>query len=327
MVILDGTIVYVALPSIDEALGFSAGGLQWVMSAYLLTFGGLLLLGGRSADLLGRRRMFMVGVALFAAIVAPVRARLVGSDPRRRPRAPGGRRGDPGADRAVALDDRVRRGAGAQQGARHLGRDRRSRCHVRPADRRPGHRGPRLGVGLLHQRPRRPRRARAVPGAPAREQGARQPARLRRRRGGDDHRRARPSGLCRLRGAGRGLDRRADDRLDRRRGRLDCRVCPDRGTLGGAIGPAAHLPLESIGRRQPRPAHSRCGPRRDADHRHPLRARGARLLDRAVRPRGGGADGDVRRRRGQRPGARHPGRAEAGRAHGHDPRRQPPAWC
>jgi EmrB/QacA subfamily drug resistance transporter len=66
MVILDGTIVYVALPSIDEALGFSAGGLQWVMSAYLLTVGGLLLLGGRSADLLGRRRMFMVGVALFA---------------------------------------------------------------------------------------------------------------------------------------------------------------------------------------------------------------------------------------------------------------------
>jgi EmrB/QacA subfamily drug resistance transporter len=66
MVILDGTIVYVALPSIDEALGFSAGGLQWVMSAYLLTVGGLLLLGGRAADLLGRRRMFMVGVALFA---------------------------------------------------------------------------------------------------------------------------------------------------------------------------------------------------------------------------------------------------------------------
>ena len=67
MVILDGTIVYVALPSIDEALDFSAGRLQWVMSAYLLSFGGLLLLGGRSADLLGRRRMFMVGVSLFAA--------------------------------------------------------------------------------------------------------------------------------------------------------------------------------------------------------------------------------------------------------------------
>jgi EmrB/QacA subfamily drug resistance transporter len=67
MVILDGTIVYVALPSIDEALDFSASGLQWVMSAYLLTFGGLLLLGGRAADLLGRRGMFMAGVALFGA--------------------------------------------------------------------------------------------------------------------------------------------------------------------------------------------------------------------------------------------------------------------
>ncbi len=65
MVILDGTIVYVALPSIEDALGFSQSGLQWVMSAYLLSFGGFLLLGGRSADLLGRRRMFMVGVALF----------------------------------------------------------------------------------------------------------------------------------------------------------------------------------------------------------------------------------------------------------------------
>jgi EmrB/QacA subfamily drug resistance transporter len=66
MVILDGTIVYVALPPIDAELGLSDGGLQWVMSAYLLSFGGLLLLGGRSADLLGRRRMFMVGVSLFA---------------------------------------------------------------------------------------------------------------------------------------------------------------------------------------------------------------------------------------------------------------------
>jgi EmrB/QacA subfamily drug resistance transporter len=67
MVILDGTIVYVALPQIQQALGFSAGGGQWVMSAYLLSFGGLLLLGGRSADLLGRRRVFVVGVGLFAS--------------------------------------------------------------------------------------------------------------------------------------------------------------------------------------------------------------------------------------------------------------------
>jgi EmrB/QacA subfamily drug resistance transporter len=66
MVILDSAIVVVALPSIDADLGFSAGDLQWVLSAYLLSFGGLLLLGGRAADLLGRRRMFIAGTALFA---------------------------------------------------------------------------------------------------------------------------------------------------------------------------------------------------------------------------------------------------------------------
>src|ERR671925_181262 len=66
MVILDSAIVVVALPSMDADLAFSAGDLQWVLSAYLLSFGGLLLLGGRAADLLGRRRMFIVGTGLFA---------------------------------------------------------------------------------------------------------------------------------------------------------------------------------------------------------------------------------------------------------------------
>ena len=66
MVILDSAIVVVALPSIDAELGFSTGDLQWVLSAYLLSFGGLLLLGGRAADLLGRRRLFMAGTVLFA---------------------------------------------------------------------------------------------------------------------------------------------------------------------------------------------------------------------------------------------------------------------
>jgi predicted dithiol-disulfide oxidoreductase (DUF899 family) len=64
MVILDGAIVLVALPSMGADLGFSEQGLQWVLSAYALTFGGLLLLGGRAA-LLGRRRVFMVGVLSF----------------------------------------------------------------------------------------------------------------------------------------------------------------------------------------------------------------------------------------------------------------------
>ncbi len=65
MVILDSAIVVVALPSIQGDLGFSTQDLQWVLSAYALTFGGLLLLGGRAADLLGRRRVFMVGLGLF----------------------------------------------------------------------------------------------------------------------------------------------------------------------------------------------------------------------------------------------------------------------
>ncbi len=65
MVILDAAIVVVALPSIQKDLGFSAQDLQWVLSAYALTFGGLLLLGGRAADLLGRRRVFIVGLGFF----------------------------------------------------------------------------------------------------------------------------------------------------------------------------------------------------------------------------------------------------------------------
>jgi EmrB/QacA subfamily drug resistance transporter len=77
MVILDSAIVVVALPSIDADLAFSPGDLQWVLSAYLLSFGGLLLLGGRAADLLGRRRMFLVGTGLFA--IASLGAGLAGS--------------------------------------------------------------------------------------------------------------------------------------------------------------------------------------------------------------------------------------------------------
>ena len=67
MVILDAAIVIVALPSIESDLGFSEQGLQWVISAYALTFAGLLLLGGRAADLLGRRRVFIVGLLFFTA--------------------------------------------------------------------------------------------------------------------------------------------------------------------------------------------------------------------------------------------------------------------
>ena len=66
MVVLDNTIVNVALPSIQKGLHFAPSNLEWVVNAYTLTFGGFLLLGGRAADLLGRRRLFVAGVALFA---------------------------------------------------------------------------------------------------------------------------------------------------------------------------------------------------------------------------------------------------------------------
>src|SRR6266540_3615503 len=66
MVVLDATIVNVALPHIQTALGFSGTGLEWVVNAYALTFGGLLLLGGRAGDILGRRRVFIAGIILFS---------------------------------------------------------------------------------------------------------------------------------------------------------------------------------------------------------------------------------------------------------------------
>ena len=66
MIILDMTVVNIALPSIARGLHFSAPSLSWVLNAYTLTFGGLLLLGGRAGDILGRRRVFMVGLAFFS---------------------------------------------------------------------------------------------------------------------------------------------------------------------------------------------------------------------------------------------------------------------
>ena len=66
MVVLDGTIVNVALPQVQRALGFSGTGLEWVVNAYAVTFGGLLLLGGRAGDILGRRRVFVFGLLLFS---------------------------------------------------------------------------------------------------------------------------------------------------------------------------------------------------------------------------------------------------------------------
>src|SRR3989440_11674169 len=78
VVVLDASIVNVALPTIGRALKFTESNLPWVVNAYVLTFGGFLLLGGRMADLLGRRRVFMGGLVLFA--LASLAGGLAGSE-------------------------------------------------------------------------------------------------------------------------------------------------------------------------------------------------------------------------------------------------------
>src|SRR3954463_10039100 len=67
MIVLDATIVNVALPSIQDDLGFSQSSLAWVVNAYLIPFGGLLLLAGRFGDLIGRKRVFLAGLTVFTA--------------------------------------------------------------------------------------------------------------------------------------------------------------------------------------------------------------------------------------------------------------------
>jgi len=84
MIVLDSTIVNVALPSIRSDLGFSETSLAWVVNAYLLTFGGFLLLGGRLGDLYGNRRLFLLGLALRSAPRSSARARTPPTGRRRR---------------------------------------------------------------------------------------------------------------------------------------------------------------------------------------------------------------------------------------------------
>src|SRR5256885_6302014 len=96
MVILDVSVVNVALPSIRNHLGFTEADLQWVVNAYTVTFAGFLLLGGRAADLLGRRIVFVSGLVLFAVAsliggLAHPQGVLIRAPARPGPRGPGGR--------------------------------------------------------------------------------------------------------------------------------------------------------------------------------------------------------------------------------------------
>ena len=184
MIVLDTTIVNVALPSIRADLGFSETSLAWVVNAYLLTFGGFLLLGGRLGDLYGHRRLFLIGIALFTARLDRVRARRLAGVPDRRARRAGARRRGRLRRLAVADDEPVHRAGRAREGDGRLRLRRRGRRQHRRAARRRPHRRARLALDLPRQRADRRRRlrrlAQAAPGGARRaprSSGSTSPAR------------------------------------------------------------------------------------------------------------------------------------------------------
>ena len=107
MDILDASILNIALPSIKSDLGFSQQSLQWVINGYILTYGGFLLLGGRMADLLGRRSVLVTGLIVFAGLVAARRSRPHELAAHRRPLCPGNRGSDDVSGRALHADEHL----------------------------------------------------------------------------------------------------------------------------------------------------------------------------------------------------------------------------
>ena len=197
MIVLDATIVNVALPTIQEDLGFSQNDLAWVVNAYLIAFGGLLLLSGRIGDLIGQRRIFLIGLAVFtAASLLCALAQSQGAADRRQVRSGRRRgadlRGDPGDDR-----DHVPGAPRAGEGDRGLHLRRGCGRLDRAAARRRADGGDQLALDLLRQHP--DRRSDRAGGDQARS----------RPRGHRPHRGRRPPG-------GAAVDRRPDARSSTR---------------------------------------------------------------------------------------------------------------
>ena len=165
MIVLDLTIVNIALPSAQEDLGFSNDARQWVITAYALAFGSLLLLGGKLGDLFGRKWAFVGGLLGFAAASAVGGAAGSFGVLVARARRAGRLRRAARAVRARAARDHLHRPGRARQGVRHLRRDRRRRLRDRPAARRDPHRVARLALVPVREpadrRARRDRRAAA----------------------------------------------------------------------------------------------------------------------------------------------------------------------
>ena len=129
IVVLDASIVNVALPSIGRGLHFSEQNLPWIVNAYVIAFGGFLLLGGRAADLLGRRRVFMAGLLVVAVASLAGGIAVYAGRADRRPRRPGSWRCDRLPLGALDRHDPVPRRCRAQQGAGARG----APSRVRPA--------------------------------------------------------------------------------------------------------------------------------------------------------------------------------------------------
>ena len=167
MIILDATIVITALPKIHQALGFSSTGLSWVQNAYTLTFGGFLLLGARAGDILGRRRVFVAGIALFTL------ASLMGGLAQSSGVAPGGpcrpgHRGRPSPPRRPWPCCRSASGrARAGPGHRRLQRGGRRGRKRRPRPRRHADQLGVVALGPVHQRAHRRGAGRPGPPLPA----------------------------------------------------------------------------------------------------------------------------------------------------------------
>ena len=304
MVVLDVSIVNVALPSIALDLELSQSTLQWIITAYSLAFGGFLLLGGRAADVLGRRKVFIAGMALFTfgslmCGFAQGGAWLIAF---RALQGLGGAIVSP----ATLVDHQRRlpaRRRGAEQGVRHLGRGRRERRGGRRAARRRPDRVLRLAVDLLRQRAGRDHdhRAHVSTGFGRTRRGRRPahgPARCPARDG-----RAR---LVRLRDVSRARSRLglvADDRPDDPRGDPDRNLLRERGEDRLASPSARAVQGSRRRRRQPRRLLHRRRDLRRLLPAQPLHAAGARLLadpgraSRSSRPRARRSRRPERRRR------------------------------
>ena len=151
MIVIDATIVNVALPSIQTDLHFSQSNLAWIVNAYLIAFGGLLLLAGRVGDLIGQRRVFLIGLAIFTAASLVCGALSEPGPADRRPLRPGDRRRVLVGRRARDDRDDVPRPSRAGQGDGDLRVRRLGRRVDRPARRWRPHAGDQLALDLLRQ--------------------------------------------------------------------------------------------------------------------------------------------------------------------------------